>query len=246
MDALRVRVTRAEISLRAATCRQVQAATQLTKASDALKVALCKVKENSEAKEQADEAVKEVKAAQEAYDVVTEEKSVREAEAADAKQNYNEHRSSRPRRINAKDKFEGTHAPKQSLATAEGYQTICQMTVLAFHAQCKAEFADYSSMEVFPEPPAAPCGKTQCIRNKKDRALEACPCNIRNVFSNSTLKELKSTRYSFHPDRFNAEFKAEAKEVYTVVDQMFQKLSASPRANGKKIFQQTGRKSEHR
>ncbi|KAF2218060.1 hypothetical protein CERZMDRAFT_80679 [Cercospora zeae-maydis SCOH1-5] len=39
-------------------------------------------------------------------------------------------------------------------------------------------FTTYSAVQLFPAPPAAPCGKPECHLTRESRALEACPCNI--------------------------------------------------------------------
>ncbi|KAK4547653.1 hypothetical protein LTR36_000610 [Oleoguttula mirabilis] len=92
---------------------------------------------------------------------------------------------------------------------------------------CTAAFADKSEMRTFPEPPVQPCRDAGCAAEKHARALKACKCNIREMFKSRTT--LKLDRIKFHPDRFSScadnvrtLMQQKAKEVFVVVNAMFQ------------------------
>ena len=94
-----------------------------------------------------------------------------------------------------------------------------------------AAFADYSTLKVFPKPLAWPCSKAVCQETGANRALEACECNIRELFEHRD--DLKAERLRFHPDKmsrcppeFRENFQRMAKEVFVVVDEMHRKKQA--------------------
>ncbi|GIZ43301.1 hypothetical protein CKM354_000653300 [Cercospora kikuchii] len=93
-------------------------------------------------------------------------------------------------------------------------------------------FTNYSAMQIFPSPPASPCGKPECHLTRELRTLEACKCNIQACIRRAGIvskAQLKSERLKWHPDRFAAcpedrreQFAKMGREVFVVVDGMFQ------------------------
>lgn len=197
MDALRQNVNSAERSLKAATYRHAQATSKLTSVNKALKVAVAEV-ENAAGSDaiavaKAQKAAARVtrKAAEKALAEAEGELEDRTAEAEVAKDAYNEHKSSRPRRINPRDKYEEPTAPPEYNEIVETAQPINETTIATFLAETKSAFADIPAMSIFPEPPAALCAKPSCARGKNNRALAACACNIREVLSGIQDRNLK-------------------------------------------------------
>lgn len=93
--------------------------------------------------------------------------------------------------------------------------------------------SEYEENKVFPAPPSKPCGEVSC--EAKERALQACECNIKTAFETIQDLELKTERLRWHPDKFtkascgeNAEEKA--KEVFVVLDAMYKKQLAGQKA----------------
>ena len=98
-----------------------------------------------------------------------------------------------------------------------------------WHSTCATAFEDKTKLRYFPEPPRAskPCGKPGCKASAKERALKACPCDIRKLFEEDK-STLKSARVTFHPDKFSRvpedvreKVKKAANEVFVVVDGMY-------------------------
>lgn len=94
----------------------------------------------------------------------------------------------------------------------------------AWRIAVKAAFKDYSTIHIFPAPPASNCGNSTC-QPDSTRKLEACLCNTEADFAR--LKDLKKERGGWHPDRFSScpeedreMFVAMAREVFVVVDAM--------------------------
>ena len=106
--------------------------------------------------------------------------------------------------------------------------------VRAWHTQVSEAFADYAAIDAFPQPPSQTnCIKATCQASKADRALTACPCDIRAAFSGLDLAQLKSSRNSWHPDRFSRcderrrdGYQKMAKEVFAVVQAMYDEQKA--------------------
>ncbi|CAK1363403.1 uncharacterized protein RHO25_006402 [Cercospora beticola] len=105
-------------------------------------------------------------------------------------------------------------------------------TITDWRQHVALAFANYSAMQTFPAPPAAPCGKPECHLTRELRTLEACKCNVQACIRRAGLvskAQLKSERLKWHPDRFAAcpegvreQFAKMGREVFVVVDGMFQ------------------------
>lgn len=93
--------------------------------------------------------------------------------------------------------------------------------------------ADYSAIEIFPTPPGGCCDKLACRLARKDRALEACDCQIRAAFIGI---DPSKERLLWHPDKFGKcppryreAYQKMAGEVFRVLQAMYdsQKESAN-------------------
>ena len=87
-----------------------------------------------------------------------------------------------------------------------------------------AAFANLKTMDTFPAPPAWTCGSLAC--ETTDRAISACPCNLRVIFKG--VADLKHERLRWHPDKFSIcpegcreSHQRKAKEVFVVVDSLY-------------------------
>jgi len=96
-----------------------------------------------------------------------------------------------------------------------------------WHEACATAFSGKTTMHAFPQPPSEPCRNPGCAMMAKSRTLEACSCNIRRLFEGR--QGLKRERLMFHPDKFSAvpedvrdQIQKAAREVFVVVDGMFQ------------------------
>jgi hypothetical protein len=101
---------------------------------------------------------------------------------------------------------------------------IAAEDIVAFLTETKT--IDYANLQVFPAPPAELCGRVECARSANDRALEACPCNIRTVFTRDAIK-IKTERLRWHPDKFaqcpevlRATFQKKAQEIFVALSNM--------------------------
>lgn len=248
MDALRTNVSRSETSVKAASFRFIKASSDATTSQQHLTATLAELKSNNvpETKQRANHAAQALKAANAALSEATEALETRKAEAESAKEAYNEHHATRPRRANNRDKFEYAMASRE---TSEASQAICPLSIAAFQSAAKANLANVANMSSFPEPPSQPCANPNCIKSKKDRALDACPCNIGATFSGLTFKALTAAKNSYHPSRFDkapesirSDSKAKAKEIYDVVNRMWMNTPTSGSGKGKKNnYQQASR-----
>ncbi|KAK3109662.1 hypothetical protein LTR53_016838 [Teratosphaeriaceae sp. CCFEE 6253] len=102
---------------------------------------------------------------------------------------------------------------------------ISTQQIKQWHSLCATAFQDKSALRGFPAPPAELCMNPSC--HAEIRTLVACKCNIRKLFSSRST--LKTDRLQFHPDRFSAvpeearrEVQRAAKEVFVVVEAMYQ------------------------
>lgn len=93
---------------------------------------------------------------------------------------------------------------------------------------CEKAFADRPSLKTLPSPPAQPCGSARCAADCKTRQLQACSCNIAEIFEGRSRALLKKDRVAFHPDRFavceesvREQVVAQVKEVSMVVNAMY-------------------------
>ncbi|KAK5715017.1 hypothetical protein LTR15_010433 [Elasticomyces elasticus] len=96
---------------------------------------------------------------------------------------------------------------------------------------CADAVQDKANMKEFPQAPAEPCSEAGCAANEKTRALRACRCNITKIFSSRSKAELKMDRIRYHPDKFSTvpgqhrdQIQQAAKEVFSVVQEMYSKL----------------------
>ncbi len=94
----------------------------------------------------------------------------------------------------------------------------------------KVALVDPVALTTFPVPPAWPCPGKECRRSA--RSLAACSCNIREAFRHldGYPRSLKTERLKWHPDKFSrcsedkvAKWKDMAKEVFVVVNEMWEK-----------------------
>ena len=110
MDALRQNVTQAEVCSKAAMFRQTKALESVDSARLSLASALTDLKNNNtpETKKQADQAAAAMKTVNTALAVAKQELTARKTEAEAAKKAYNGYKSARPRRLNARGKYEET------------------------------------------------------------------------------------------------------------------------------------------
>ncbi|KAK3069823.1 hypothetical protein LTR53_011549 [Teratosphaeriaceae sp. CCFEE 6253] len=95
-----------------------------------------------------------------------------------------------------------------------------------WHAACVTAFADKTRLRAFPQPPSEPCNNAACALTATTRALMACPCNVRKLFHGRATKQ---ERLAFHPDRFSSVpdeakgvIQQAAREVFVVVDGLYQ------------------------
>lgn len=84
---------------------------------------------------------------------------------------------------------------------------------------------DHSRIKEFPTPPAWPCNDKSCVMTKSQRTLAACKCNLRDIFEDSSAKQLRN---KLHPDRFSSvaperreAVQKAAQEVFVVVDELY-------------------------
>ncbi|KAK5114588.1 hypothetical protein LTR85_010165 [Meristemomyces frigidus] len=256
MDSLRLKVSKTTASLKASQFRLNAAAASLVTSQQVFSAAIADVKSGNcaDAKERANEAATATKDAQAKLNEAKAEVEAREVEADKAKAAYNGHNSTHPRR-NARmpmdHAFFAAKAPIQDESDANPEQPLDAITVNAYHTATKVAFSDYSALTAFPSPPAALCSKPSCLQSKKERVLEACPCNIRDTFSGLNGKEFKQAKMNFLSDRFRkapeairADCQAKAKEVYAVLDAMSQASRSDGKQQGhnKRDFQQVRKK----
>ncbi|KAK4609420.1 hypothetical protein CLAFUR4_14505 [Fulvia fulva] len=114
-----------------------------------------------------------------------------------------------------------TRRPAAPLATMHQINTW-----RTFSLNC---FADYSKVLTFPAPPGGCCSSAECQAAAENRVLEACDCHIRLAFRNARVTNFRMERLKWHPDRFGqcvdekrAEFERKAKEMFVVVDGLYQ------------------------
>lgn len=250
MDALRMTVARTATSFKAAGFRQSAALAAFTATQNTFHAALSDLKScnNADTKQRADDAASAMKEAAMKLTEAENQLQARADEAEQAKQAFNGHKASRPRRGNARDKYEIAEAPAQSADTAAGALAICPLTVSAFHSASKAALANPTAMTAYPTPPSAPCGNLLCAQGKEDRALDACPCNLRAIFGSLSAKELKAAKNQNLPDRIakapaaiRSDCQAKAAEVFAVVDKTLQqsRTDQKKRTPAAKHFHQT-------
>ncbi|KAK5680259.1 hypothetical protein LTS10_007186 [Elasticomyces elasticus] len=108
---------------------------------------------------------------------------------------------------------------------------ITSQKIREWYAACADAFQDKASMKYFPQAPSEPCSEAGCAANEKTRALRACRCNITKIFSSRTKAELKMDRVRYHPDKFSTvpgqhrdQIQQAAKEIFSVVQEMYSKL----------------------
>lgn len=99
-------------------------------------------------------------------------------------------------------------------------------TIQQWRQEVKGAFADYTTMQNFPQPPVKACNNISCQATR--RSLQACSCNIRAAFMGTVDLDLKRERLAWHPDRFSAcpeqfrvAFKHMAMEIFVVVDALY-------------------------
>ncbi|KAF2167158.1 hypothetical protein M409DRAFT_54353 [Zasmidium cellare ATCC 36951] len=99
-------------------------------------------------------------------------------------------------------------------------------TIQQWRQEIKGAFADYTTMQTFPQPPVQACNNISCQATR--RSLQACSCNIRAAFMGTPDLSLKKERLAWHPDHFSAcseqyhvAFKQMAMEIFVVVDAMY-------------------------
>jgi len=255
MVSLRTSVVNTSTLLKAATFRLNTAQTQVTQLGVAFTSALSDVKAGNvpNAKETADKAGVALQEAKTALATAESEVADRQLESEAAKAQYNEHHASRLRRKNART-FEPVRVPTQTPATRNGFSELGdEFAITAYLATAKTAVADPSTMTAFPNPPSAPCKNLSCAVSKPTRTLDACLCNIKQVFSNLGGEALKAAKANFHPDRFGSadvaktdgEAQAKAQEIHTVLVAMIQQAKPDQKklsSNGK-IFQQTAKRT---
>ncbi|KAK4539436.1 hypothetical protein LTR36_010957 [Oleoguttula mirabilis] len=244
MDSLRSNLSRTTVSLKASNFRLAAATTALATCQQAFASALADLKAGTcaDAKQRANEAAAATKAAQAKLNAAQAEVEAREAEAEKATAKYNSNNSSRPRRdpkytfkVNPMThEFYPTTAPGQGEAAT---QPLDDVTIGVYISTSKTALADVSALKAFPAPPAALCAKPSCLQTQKERALAACPCNLRAVFAGLNGKDFRQAKLNYHPDRFaqaptaiRADCQASAKEITAVLDAM----SQSSRSDSKK------------
>ncbi|KAK4956756.1 hypothetical protein LTR10_006284 [Elasticomyces elasticus] len=108
---------------------------------------------------------------------------------------------------------------------------ITAQKIQEWYAACADAFQDKASMKEFPQAPSEPCSEAGCAANEKTRALRACRCNITKIFSSRSKAELKMDRIRYHPDKFSTvpvqhrdQIQQAAKEIFSVVQDMYSKL----------------------
>lgn len=247
IDTLRAGVSSTQVSLRAAGFRQINAQATFDAAQSTFKAALANMKadNNLETKGAADKAMTAMKAAKDALSAAEEELATRKTEADAAKKVYNESHAARSRRQN---KFGDVSTRNIANLSESSDVGLCPLPIGSWRADARATLADYTTMSEFPSPPSAYCGKPSCIKNKDNRALAACPCNIQQCFEDQNTKGLNTWKNLFHADRFEkcsdsikADCKAKAKEVYAVLNRMYQDSNGTGGSKSNKNFQQASR-----
>ncbi|KAK5697977.1 hypothetical protein LTR97_006937 [Elasticomyces elasticus] len=108
---------------------------------------------------------------------------------------------------------------------------ITAQKIQEWYVACADAVQDKANMKEFPQAPAEPCSEAGCAANEKTRALRACRCNITKIFSSRSKAELKMDRIRYHPDKFSTvpgqhrdQIQQAAKEVFSVVQEMYSKL----------------------
>ncbi|KAK4629963.1 hypothetical protein CLAFUW4_08624 [Fulvia fulva] len=111
---------------------------------------------------------------------------------------------------------------------APAFQPNPQDAIVAWRTKVEMMSADYASLESFPSPPTTVrCTNAKC-HAEQHRALPVCECNVRAAFWRVPGLDPMEERRTWHPDRFSAceadkreRFKAMAREMFVVVDEMF-------------------------
>ncbi|KAM3419669.1 hypothetical protein BST61_g3003 [Cercospora zeina] len=155
---------------------------------------------------------------------------------AEAEKRAEEQRRKRERR-QQREKWQREEQPKWKQQQKKNtpvppFAAIPSAAITDWRQHVSLAFTSYAAMQAFPDPPAAPCGRTACHATRWSRALEACQCNIRACVQAAglvTKTQLKIERLKWHPDRFagcaeekRTAFAKMGKEVFVAVDGMYQ------------------------
>ena len=165
------------------------------------------------------------------------------AEEEKARQTLNQHLAARS--VRAGKGFHHKYDP--ATAALEELTLTETVSAYSFLEQAKIALADISTMESFPEPKATPCGTASCLRNKSNRAMEACSHNIQAAFAGSSTKQLREAKNTFRPSRFAAKSDSEAKayEICAVLDKMIQCSTVVETPRGKNMPKNQKQASNH-
>ena len=104
--------------------------------------------------------------------------------------------------------------------------------ISGWFAKLQAGLSDPANMQNFLDLPSWLCGQLSCEQTRRNRALTACPCNQRQI--SQGRDDLKRLRQRCHLDKLPCcrqekmeEFQTMVKEIFVVVDGLYQKIRDS-------------------
>lgn len=103
-----------------------------------------------------------------------------------------------------------------------------EQTIAQWRTMTETLFANYSTMQTFPQPPVRRCLNTSCTN--VTRSLRACIHSIEDAFWRIPNLNIKKERLRWHPDRFSScpeqhreLFQKMAQEVFVVLEERYQR-----------------------